>query len=127
MTHPKAKSPRTRSIFMRVTCTGATLAIAGLLAGFAITPAEASPSFKCRGNLNAAEWTICGNAGLGQLDRRMASEYYFQRSRLGSRARNQLRNDQRAWLYRRNSCGSSVGCLRSEYLNRIEQLVEWGL
>jgi len=83
----------------------------------------ASPSFNCSYADNATERTICNSWNLARLDRRLAywyrkareRAYYFEFS-------NELRADQRSWLYSRNSCGYNRRCLRRAYRQRIRYL-----
>lgn len=84
--------------------------------------AEASPSYKCRGNLTLTERTICDHQILGDLDRAMANFYYATRDDTPYGARKALSREQALWLRWRDTCGGAVNCLRRRYEQRIIDL-----
>ena len=68
-----------------------------------------------------AEWAICDNPDIGDLDDVMSTAY--KRARFDSPSyRGEIRRTQKQWLRRRNRCGGNVGCLRSTYRQRIFEL-----
>jgi len=88
-------------------------------------PRQANPSFRCTGNLNATERTLCVTPDLADLDREMAQTYRRLRASLRSRARSRLRRDQKNWLKRRNRCRANANCLKDVYYYRIADLNAW--
>ncbi|MFZ5965083.1 lysozyme inhibitor LprI family protein [Thalassococcus sp. BH17M4-6] len=92
------------------------------IAILAVLPARAKPSFPCTGSLNPTERTICRDALLGDLDRRMVQAYGARRERSGGDAGRKLVSDQRLWLGWRNTCGTDSACLRRRYEQRIIDL-----
>ena len=98
---------------------------ATLIAGAIISqPVQAaSPSFDCSYADKAAERAICDSWWLARMDRRLA--YWYRKAM--ERAyyfdfEDELRADQRSWLYSRNSCGYNRRCLRRAYRERIRYL-----
>lgn len=89
-----------------------------------IGPANAA-SFSCMEieRLNAAERRICRSYRLGALDERLDSWYRraLERASYFDQV-GWLRDEQRAWLRRRNACGGNYWCLRRKYKNRIRSL-----
>jgi uncharacterized protein YecT (DUF1311 family) len=83
--------------------------------------ARVRPSFNCdAGNLNDAERTVCSNAELSQADANMSSTYaQIFADRKGSAS---LRDEQRAFLKRRDACGVDVACLKKAYWERFNDL-----
>jgi hypothetical protein len=62
---------------------------------------------------------VCGNRELLALDAELNALY----SRLMAREQNaELRDAQRQWLVRRQSCGADIRCLKRHYENRIDEL-----
>jgi uncharacterized protein len=97
------------------------LGLALALASFAPFVVHAQ-SFDCRSARHADEYAICDNEDLAELDVRMSNLYFAILNRLGGLARAQLHAGQVEWLGERRECGSNVRCLRTKYLQRIEQL-----
>lgn len=79
--------------------------------------ASARPSFDCRQARNGAERTICGDPALASLDVQMAGRYARMQNSADTRSAEALRDEQRAWLRRRDACETST-CLRSMYEHR---------
>ena len=74
------------------------------------------PSWCIANHLNPTEKTICTNKELISLDKKLASVY-------GTSKANNKDKEQIDWLKnKRNACGIDVGCIRSAYDNRINQL-----
>jgi uncharacterized protein len=89
------------------------------------TVRAASPSFNCGARLNATEVRICANPTLADLDRRMADTYVWLLGRQSGSGRNELKKDQRNWLFRRNRCGSNDRCIEDEMYDRMAYLNEY--
>jgi len=79
--------------------------------------AAARPSFDCRQARNAAERSICNDPGLADLDIQMARRYARMQNNIDGRPAEILRDEQRAWLRRRDACPTSA-CIRAIYENR---------
>ena len=79
--------------------------------------ATARPSFDCRQARNSAERAICGDTGLADLDIQMARRYARMQNNLDGRPAEILRDEQRAWLRRRDACATSA-CIRALYETR---------
>jgi uncharacterized protein YecT (DUF1311 family)/membrane-bound inhibitor of C-type lysozyme len=86
---------------------------------------SANPSFDCSGRLNPTEARICANPELAELDRRMASAYSWLLGQLPPGRQGQLKQDQRAWLGRRNACGANDQCIEGGLLERTGYLNEY--
>jgi uncharacterized protein len=103
-----------------------TIAAAALMS-LATAPAKAA-SFSCMElqNKGAAEVRVCNSKWLGNLDERMDSWYRraLERARYFDQT-TQVRNEQRAWLAERDSCGSSFWCIRRAYVARIKDLKDY--
>ncbi len=92
------------------------------------TEADDEPSFSCRKARLWAEKTICHNAGLADLDRRMAHLFEQTQDRTPLEDRRRLTEDQRAWLTDRNACEKApipLDCLRFSYEGRLGALAAW--
>lgn len=76
-------------------------------------------SFDCSKASNEAERLVCFDSDLSDLDDRMSSCYArIQRDHASSR---ELVLDQRAWLGRRDRCGT-MGCVSEAYESRLAEL-----
>lgn len=83
------------------------------------------PSFDCAKARSWSEVTVCNDAGLADLDQRVAELYRSNRAALTSEQKNSVTRDQRQWLRDRESCkkqADSSGCLVGIYKARIAQL-----
>jgi uncharacterized protein len=69
-----------------------------------------------------AERTICGSYALGQSEARMATLYSVATSLVAMGQRGDIQDTQRAWLARRDLCGTNHGCLAATYDERIRAL-----
>jgi len=88
----------------------------------------ASPSFDCGAARTATEIALCSDGTLAALDREMASSYRSTRSRIDATANTGLRDQQRAWLKRRDRCPRRADmrtCLEGIYRDRIAELATW--
>lgn len=101
--------------------TGLVLPAAVLAAALlALAPRGATAqSFNCRTDTAPDEQAICANPGLAQLDVKLATLYDVAKSLSAMGARGDLQDAQRAWLARRQLCGSDVACIRAAYTARI--------
>lgn len=73
--------------------------------------AQAAPSFNCAKAGTAVEKAICSDAELSQLDRRLADVY--------RKVASTERSAQRAWIKQRNTCKADIGCLITQYQERL--------
>jgi uncharacterized protein len=113
---------------MRLEMTPMKLLIGAIAAAAAISvamPAAKAQSFSCMEmqNKGAAEVRICQSHWLGNLDERMDSWYRraLERARYFDQT-TEVRNAQKRWLARRDSCGSRFWCIRRAYITRIDEL-----
>ena len=88
--------------------------------------AQSGPSFSCAKARSWVERTICGDPVLADKDQRMAQAYrgLLEEAREGGGPGTDLsnfRNDQRAWLRRRDQCRTRA-CLHRLYDRRIDDL-----
>ncbi len=96
--------------------------------------AQTGPSFRCTPDLVGAEYVICANPSLHQLDRSVAAAYRAAGSRATTVGGRSLRDSQRAWLETRNSCtmvtsrrsADIANCVREAMNERIGELERWG-
>ncbi|HZG08855.1 MAG TPA: hypothetical protein VEZ70_07745 [Allosphingosinicella sp.] len=85
--------------------------------------AAARPSFSCAKAMGGPERAICGDPELARLDRIMADLFLETRSLLlNANQTAEADAAQRAWLVRRNRCGSDIQCLRRAYFSRVTAL-----
>jgi uncharacterized protein len=77
---------------------------------------QAYPSFPCATASLAAEVAICNSAALARLDVQLSALYAAVKR---SRNAKQYIGKQRAWLKRRNACGSDTACLEQRYQEQI--------
>jgi uncharacterized protein len=98
--------------------------ILALLVGLSLqaTPSAAKPSFDCAKASTATEFAICRSRELSALDVQLADAFKARRATLSEAQRRSLTSDQRAWLSRRNACGSRTDCLAREMRDRIAAL-----
>lgn len=82
---------------------------------------SAKPSFNCRYARTRGEISVCGDAGLASLDRRMASSYYRAVGSANASQREALRTSRNAFLRKRDSC-TSPSCVTASYEERIGEI-----
>jgi uncharacterized protein len=92
-----------------------------------VLAAIASPalgaSFNCAKVSQPDEKAICANGTLSDLDVQMATLYGVRMQiPMLMGARGAARDEQRAWLAQRATCGASVACLTQNYRQRISEL-----
>jgi len=83
-------------------------------------------SFPCAHAAAPIERTICSDPRLARLDRQVAEEYFtridqIKDGALGIKA-GTVKDEQKRWLARRNTCGGRVPCLLALYGARLEAL-----
>ncbi|WP_254616701.1 lysozyme inhibitor LprI family protein [Burkholderia metallica] len=95
-----------------------------LSASFWIASAAHAASFNCHLAKQPAEQTICAVPELSKLDDQLAIAWSLAPGRLagGNSGLNFLKEYQRGWRLQRDACGKDVGCLRTSYLRRLQQL-----
>lgn len=99
-----------------------------LLAASGGKPAWAA-SFPCAKAATATEKAICQNPELSELDSEMgaawkkALDFFRGQEASDDSGTAPLRQDQKAWLGRRNACGGNPECLRTLYHQRLAALV----
>jgi uncharacterized protein len=101
--------------------------IAAALAAALLPPSlpaakAAEPSFSCTGSVTPTEAVICKDDALAALDRALAAAF---KSKLDAIAAGTAHADdddrdaivitQKAWIARRDECGSDKGCIRKAY------------
>ena len=93
-------------------------------------PEDAKPkaSFNCSKASTPAEKTICGSIELSSFDCSVAESYfdavrYFQKGN-DSKGLRRLKAAQKAWLSKRNACGTDANCLRKSMEKQLDVLAE---
>jgi uncharacterized protein len=96
----------------------------------------APPPFDCAKATAPDDMLICEDTGLTRLDDRLGRVYVILRQMLAEEASQRLKEDQRAWVFRRNAgCGVApttvltganlaplIGCFRAAYVERLALL-----
>ncbi len=82
------------------------------------------PSFDCAKAGTPPEKAVCSDVTLARLDREVDGAYRLKLLFADAADRNAVRNEQRAWIETRNSCGSSLLCLTESYATRLKALQE---
>jgi uncharacterized protein len=102
--------------------------LAWLIWSFVSPAAAANPSFDCKGHLAPTEKVVCADGSLAALDIALATAYKNKLDNPGPRnyslddPRDAIPIVQKAWLARRNSCGTDKACVRKAYLIRTAAL-----
>ncbi len=84
--------------------------------------AESTPSFDCTKTHTATEGAICKDQSLAWLDQQLNRLYGDTRQLLDETARASVRDEQRAWVGRRNVCGDNADCIGAAYWQRLAEL-----
>jgi uncharacterized protein YecT (DUF1311 family) len=84
--------------------------------------AASGPSFDCAKNTSLGEQAICSNPELANLDAELADTYYRVFRQLSLMGRSQLHDQQLAWMQNRSSCNDDARCIRTVYMNRLQEL-----
>jgi uncharacterized protein len=104
---------------MRGAAFGTILVCAAIAAGGSARAA----SFDCNKAATPDEIAICANPNVSNLDTIMATLYGVRMEiPMLMGARGAARDEQRAWLASRGTCGGSVACLQTSYQSRIAVL-----
>jgi peptidoglycan-N-acetylglucosamine deacetylase len=86
-------------------------------------------SFDCKKAASVIEHAICADAALARLDRQTAEAYQVAiKNAYEPTAQEKVRQEQRAWVARRNAaCGSPApsACLTKFYTDRLAILLKW--
>ena len=77
------------------------------------------PSFSCSKAQTASEKAICSSSTLSRLDVQLSALYAATKQRRNARY---YTKKQRAWIQRRNACGSNRSCLERRYQEQIAVL-----
>lgn len=80
------------------------------------------PSFDCGKAASASERTICRSPELWARDRILSTAYLYFRGALPADEFANIQQSQRAWLKRRESCGSDLNCTKRVYSGRLREL-----
>lgn len=92
--------------------------------GFSPAPVHAA-SFDCdAANVLADEKAICDNRALNDADVKMVTTFDLLSGLVAMGARGALKDEQSAWLKKRQACGADAACLKTAYDERIKQLGE---
>ncbi|MFD1743848.1 lysozyme inhibitor LprI family protein [Rhizobium helianthi] len=82
-------------------------------------------SFDCaKTDLAVDEKVICEDRTLNDLDVKMVTTFDILTGLVPMGNRDTLRDEQSAWLKKRQACGSDAACIRSAYQERMRQLEE---
>lgn len=87
------------------------------------TGAKPRASFDCQKASTPTEKTICGSHDLAGWDRSVAAAFRAALERSPGRE-SDLREDQKAWLKKRDSCGSKGDCIDEMLWRRVEELTQ---
>jgi len=85
------------------------------------TAAQASPSFNCRNARTRGEVAVCGDAGLANLDRRMAAQFGSALSDADPEQRANLIRTRDAFLRYRDQCSTNA-CVAETYQGRMREI-----
>lgn len=102
----------------------AGVAALGSHANFARAAATAG-SVDCAAASGGIDTTICGDAGLSALDRKLVDVYAAASRAASPEQKNRLFAEQQSWLTDRNRCTGApdrVACARDQYTRRIADL-----
>ncbi len=83
--------------------------------------ARVKPSFNCRYAHTRGEVSVCRDAGLATLDRRMAGDYYRAVASANASQREALRVSRNAFLRKRDRC-STEACMSASYQERMSEI-----
>ncbi len=98
------------------------IAVLALFAVVTASQAKYAPSFDCAKASSDVERTICANEQLAVADASVAANYrQMLQYRTGKDAK-VFKDEQRAWLKRRNQCGTDVACLSDAYEFRYSEM-----
>ncbi|HEY0220332.1 MAG TPA: hypothetical protein VGC26_11305 [Afipia sp.] len=98
------------------------IAVAAVLATMSPAKAAGYAPLDCGKAASQSEKTICSNYELGQLEARAATLFEITTSLVAMGQRGAIQDGQRAFIGKREACGSDVACIRNVYGTRIKQL-----
>ena len=86
--------------------------------------AKPQPSFDCAKASSPAEKTICRSLQLASFDRSVAWSYKVARDDIKDTDYSpvKLAAEQRAWLHKRDACGTDASCLLTTMKQRLDEL-----
>ncbi|HBC0589388.1 TPA: DUF1311 domain-containing protein [Enterobacter cloacae] len=87
-----------------------------------LSVSASAASFSCSGVSTPDEKAICAGRELSQKDVRMATTYDMLRKVVLMGGRGALKDEQTAWLQKRQQCGDNTACLAHLYDDRIDEL-----
>lgn len=105
---------------LRLRTTGLLVASLGL--GVMASQAAADPSFSCSDKLSETEAVICSDEKLSRLDVDLAKTYERALDDVSERRAQSLRDEQKAWIRRRDDCRFDKDCIRHAYSDRLGEL-----
>jgi uncharacterized protein YecT (DUF1311 family) len=80
------------------------------------------PSYNCAKAETKTELAICADVDLWAMDRVMSYVYSLYRTHTNPTVSKTFLRAQRDWLVRRDMCGGSSTCLKTQYGNRLREL-----
>jgi uncharacterized protein len=82
------------------------------------------PSFDCRKAASISEKAICANVTLSRLDFQLGRTWHtlLDAFDIDSGQETQMKQDQRAWIARRTTCGADADCIGKLYRDRLSAL-----
>ncbi len=106
--------------------TSAVTVFAVVMAGYAgLAGNSSAASFDCeRSDLAADEKAICDVRSLNDADVKMVTTFDMLTNLVAMGNRDRLREEQSAWLKKRQACGNDTDCIRAAYDERLRQLDE---
>lgn len=96
----------------------AVLAVAVTLLG----ASSYAASFDCNRASTTTEHAVCDYPELSALDDLMGQAYLLAKASADWIAPEELKNTQKAWAQQRNRCSDNYDCLRSSYIQRLEEV-----
>jgi len=117
------KGQKSRHFISTVICISVPLVSALLSISINAAPRQ-QPSFDCRKAAAASEKAICANVTLSQLDFQLGRTWQtlLRAFDTDSVQETQMKQDQRAWIARRTTCGDDSTCIGKLYRERLSAL-----
>jgi uncharacterized protein len=112
-----------RHFISTVICISVLLVSALLSSSINAAPPQ-QPSFDCRKAAAASEKAICANVTLSRLDFQLGRMWQslLRAFDTDSVQETQMKQDQRAWIVRRTTCGDDANCIGKLYRDRLSAL-----
>src|SRR5947209_6050728 len=79
-------------------------------------------SFDCRNARSTDEMTICQESGLAKLDQELAALQRQRKEKRHKAERDEVGDNETAFLNARRRCGENHACIEQSYRNRIQEL-----